>query len=198
MRVNYVKSARKAKGERKCGRCGKAIEVGMAYRYAEPRYGPKMIRCAECPTFRPSELTGSKIATAYAAQEAAEDTLNGLDLTVDTESDDDEHEHREPSEVADDVQALVDDIKAALEECADGAEECRDDYQDGFDSMPEGLQQGDTGQQVEERIDALDTWADELRGFDPDGWDPDEGTSPDDYLQDVLSEAIDLVNNLEV
>lgn len=41
-------------------------------------------------------------------------------------------------------------------------EELRDETQDKFDNMPEGLQQGDTGQLLEERVNALDSAIQEL------------------------------------
>lgn len=45
------------------------------------------------------------------------------------------------------------------------AEEIRElggEQQEKFDNMPDGLQQGDTGQLLEERASALESWADEI------------------------------------
>lgn len=45
------------------------------------------------------------------------------------------------------------------------AEELRDlgqEQQDKYDNMPEGLQQGDTGQMLEERAQNCESWADEI------------------------------------
>lgn len=45
-------------------------------------------------------------------------------------------------------------------------EQLRDSEQEKFDNMPEGFQQGDTGQQIEERITVLDDWIGELQNID--------------------------------
>lgn len=61
-----------------------------------------------------------------------------------------------------------DALKAILEESISSLEELRDQTQESLDNMPEGLQQGDTGQLMQERIDALDTYIDELQQIDAD------------------------------
>lgn len=73
MRINRVKSARKAQG--KCGKCGKELGVGAAYIWVKARFGPKRRRCTEFDCrFRPSEMTGSEIkGNLYAHQESWED-----------------------------------------------------------------------------------------------------------------------------
>jgi hypothetical protein len=188
MRVNYVKSARKAKAERHCEKCGKAIEPGMAYKFVEPRYGPQRNRCADCPGWRPSELTGAKIATAYAAQETAEDGLGAIapeDYTGD-EAD---------LEAA--AEGVIEDIKALLDEAADGAEECQSDYDDGLSEMPDGLRDSDTGMAVQEKMDALEQWASDLRDFSPDAFDPEAGETFAEWLEGVVGEAQDLISGLE-
>lgn len=180
MRINTVDCARKSKFSRRCEKCGAEIEPGMTYRYIEPRYGPKRYRCGDCPRWRPSEMTGSKLATAMAGQEDAADALGALDLYVD----------------ADDVDSVVDDIRSILDDCAQTGDDCRDDYQDGFDNIPYNLQEGDVAQQIQEKIDALERWADDLRSFSPDAFGDDE-TPPNEYLESVVNDAQDLVDGLE-
>lgn len=62
-------------------------------------------------------------------------------------------------------------IQEALAACEDSdamrsvAEEVRDlgaECQEKFENMPEGLQQGDTGQMLEERASNCESWADEI------------------------------------
>ena len=50
-------------------------------------------------------------------------------------------------------------------EIASALEELRDQQQDSLDNMPENLQQGDTGQMLQERIDSLECTIDELNNI---------------------------------
>lgn len=74
----------------------------------------------------------------------------------------------------DDFESFRDEVKGEIEEL-------RDECQGSLDNMPEGLQQGDTGQLLQERIDAMDSWADEIGGLE---CDYDE----DDLRVEVLDE----------
>lgn len=49
---------------------------------------------------------------------------------------------------------------------ADELNNIRDQCQDSLDNMPEGLQEGDTGQLLQERIDTLDSVISELENID--------------------------------
>lgn len=51
-----------------------------------------------------------------------------------------------------------DGFRAVAQEIREAGEEC----QGSFDNMPEGLQQGDTGQLLEERVGQCEEWADEI------------------------------------
>ena len=68
----------------------------------------------------------------------------------------------------------VDSIISALEEL-------RDELQDRLDNMPEGLQEGDVGQLLQERIDALDSAISDMESIDID-------TIQEDALSDFRSE----------
>lgn len=79
----------------------------------------------------------------------------------------------------DDAQSMADDIRQLGEE-----------QREKFDNMPEGLQQGDTGQMIEERADACDAAADEIEEIIGE-WESskadtdDEADTDDDYLDRV-------------
>ncbi len=57
---------------------------------------------------------------------------------------------------------LPEAVRDIVQELRDLAEEC----QSSLDNMPEGLQQGDTGQMLEARIEGCNQAADELEGID--------------------------------
>lgn len=60
---------------------------------------------------------------------------------------------------SDDLESTADEIKGELENI-------KDETQGKFDNMPEGLQQGDTGQLLEERVAALDEAISAIEGID--------------------------------
>lgn len=55
-------------------------------------------------------------------------------------------------------------IKSRLNDIAAEIETIRDDEQEKFDNMPEGLQQGDTGQRIDQAITALTDAFDSVDG----------------------------------
>lgn len=63
--------------------------------------------------------------------------------------------------------------------------ELRDETEESLSNMPEGLQEGDTGQLLQERIDGLENWESELDGIDLEP--PDD--ADDDWLEERLEEA---------
>lgn len=75
----------------------------------------------------------------------------------------------------------LDDLEAARE-IAESLRELGEEQREKFDNMPEGLQQGDTGQMLEERAEACESAADEIETL-IDGWDEDTAK------QEVLDEA---------
>lgn len=84
---------------------------------------------------------------------------------------------RENISDADDLSSSVDDIKSRLEELKETTE-------GSLENMPEGLQQGDTGQLLQERIDALDNAISEMEGIDFDYDEQDE----DDLREEAIEE----------
>lgn len=84
----------------------------------------------------------------------------------------------------DDAESFLDEIKGDLEQI-------RDDCQGNLDNMPEGLQQGSTGELLQERIDKCDEVINELESVSID--EPDEGEEWDrdafvDEIESILSE----------
>lgn len=60
--------------------------------------------------------------------------------------------------IEDDMLAKADSPEA-LREAAENLRELGQEQQDKFDNMPEGLQQGDSGQMLEERANGCEEWA---------------------------------------
>jgi hypothetical protein len=53
-----------------------------------------------------------------------------------------------------------------IDEFVSALEDMRDEVQGSLDNMPEGLQEGDTGQMMQERIDSCESAIDELTSID--------------------------------
>ena len=112
------------------------------------------------------------------------------------------------------------DLQAERDSIKEDLESLRDETQGSLDNMPEGLQQGDTGQLLEERVNALDSAIDELDGIDLDYEEPDDDEirnelgaedeqadsvtdeqieeAKDVKLQDWLSEKIDEISGVTI
>jgi len=73
------------------------------------------------------------------------------------------------------------DFESFRDEVKEEIEQLRDECQESLDNMPEGLQQGSTGELLQERIDAMDSWASEIENIE---CDYDE----DDLRKEVLEE----------
>jgi len=83
-----------------------------------------------------------------------------------------------------DLQSARDDLKQALEELRDETEESKS-------NMPDSLQEGSTGELMQERIDGLEEFIQELEGVEiPD----EEESESDEEDEDTEPEA---ENNLE-
>lgn len=96
------------------------------------------------------------------------------------------------------------DSADALREFADQLRELGEEAQGSFDNMPEGLQQGDTGQMLEERAQNCESWADEIEqaadnleqklkeidGYGPDDLGLDDDADPDE-IETAKQEARD-------
>lgn len=166
MRVHYVQSARKAKKERSCRRCGHKIQPGESYKWAEPRYGPILLWCKDHSPKR-SELTSSKLGPLYDAQ----DDFDVSEMTS------------------------AEEISEALNSVAEVAREVAEEYQEGIDNMPEGLQEGDVAQQSQEKIEALESFADELESWEAsDVEEFDEDEAEREAIEELIAENSDEIN----
>lgn len=141
----------------KCGKCGKEIKPGDPYKWVKPKSGPyggtKRVRCAACPSWRPSELTSSgALSSLYAAQEAAEDALGAWD------------------------QESVDDLRSILTDLAEGVREAGQVYRESAENMESGFGHSTSmSEELTEKADALDGAADEIENMESDfeEWDED-------------------------
>lgn len=72
----------------------------------------------------------------------------------------------------------VESLEEGRDALAEAIRELSAEEQEKLDNMPEGLQQGSTGELLQERVDGLDAWADEVGGVEipgePDGERPEE------------------------
>jgi len=88
---------------------------------------------------RPSQLTGSTFLSGYyALQERLED------LSIDT----------------------LEDLESELNEIAGEIRELGEEQESNKENMPEGLQEGDTGQLLQERADGMGEWADSIESME--------------------------------
>jgi len=62
----------------------------------------------------------------------------------------------------------VEDLRSQVEDITGRVETLAEETREKFDNMPEGLQQGDTGQLLEERAEAMENWQSDLEGVDLD------------------------------
>jgi len=140
------------------------VKKGQPYWWAKFKTGPyTSLKKMWATRPRPSQMTMSVYwGPVYAVQEHFEDSTIG-DL--------------------DDMQPLIDDLVQQVQEILD-------ETQEKFDNMPEGLQQGDTGQTLEERIGNLEQVVSDLESINiPEDSDYDVDT--DGEKEDWLESQID-------
>ena len=65
------------------------------------------------------------------------------------------------------------DLESARDDVVNELQSLKDEVEGNLQNMPDGLQQGDTGQMMQERIDALDEAINNLESADL-SWDPPE------------------------
>lgn len=158
-----------ARKEQKCDKCQSRIKKGESYRWAKGRYTRKMVRCMKAEcAFRPTDLSSAKTAQI---DEAINDAHTSLHLAED-----------------------LDAIKAVLEDVASVARDVAQEYQDANDAWAGGQGRED----LQEKVDACEAFADELEGWDPSGETdeetirqqvrdeedgPEQGEDQDDYTK---------------
>lgn len=144
-----VFTAKKSKAGKKinCKRCNAKIKPGDNYYFYTRRFsrskrarGTKFTHCMNCKP-RHSDLSSSPMAEIYDAQEDAHRAIDMADNGPD-------------------MMSAIEDLKAAAEDVKERAEE-------SLENMPEGLRENsDSGQTLQERIDALEEYISELEGVD--------------------------------
>jgi hypothetical protein len=72
-----------------------------------------------------------------------------------------------------------DSLGSVRDDVISSLEEIRDQCQESLDNMPEGLQQGSTGELLQERIDAMDSAISEFEGLELDEPDDEDFDLPD-------------------
>lgn len=110
------------------------IKKGDRYWYAQIKTGPRSSRTLrQLQPFKRSQLTSS-------------DFLSQL------------------YDIEDDLDNVVQDenLPGTLREIAENLRNLGQEQQDKYDNMPEGLQQGPTGEMLEERANNCESWADEI------------------------------------
>jgi hypothetical protein len=168
----HVNQGRSKKAQQ-CARCVRTINKGEKYfmwGLKSGRGGIVYRQHESCGRPRASQLTLGRLAGVYAAVETAEDAVKAA--------------------------GDCSDVKQALDECHGEIDSLKDEFQDSFDNMPEGLQQGDTGQLLERRIEQLDEFLTELENAAND-IEEDEDLEVDDEdpkvgeARDKAQEALD-------
>jgi hypothetical protein len=87
--------------------------------------------------------------------------------------------------------ATSDDIESGIDELISEIEELKDETQGSLENMPQQLQDADSGQLLQERIDGLESWVSDLQGIDHD---IDEELS-DEQKQERIQEIIEEIQN---
>ena len=97
-------------------------------------------------------------------------------------------------DVEDEIEDLVADetLGDAVSDIASRLRDIAGECQDSLDNMPEGLQQGDTGQMLQERIDGCEAAADELENLTFDIGEKEEDQTEKEFWEDKLSEVQDI------
>lgn len=103
--------------------------------------------------------------------------------------------------IEEDIEALPldDSLHSQLQDIAARLRELADETQSKLDNMPEGLQQGDTGQLLEARVNAANEWADVIEALDepmredadPETLEAEEGESESDLADRQAQEEQD-------
>lgn len=172
-RLHFVKKARKDND-----RCG--VKAGESYYWWQNRgaggKGAGIKRCSKTRP-RPSQMTLSDYTAAVLGlQEDISDNAGQIDN--------------------------VGDLMAMRDDWAEQARSIGVEQADKLANMPEGLQQGPTGELLQERADACEAWGGEIESADlPDDDESDQNPlyDPDneDWLIDAITEAINDIAALE-
>jgi hypothetical protein len=153
-RIHHVKSARKPQGN--CSKCGKAIEVGDAYKWTAPRAskasrGWKKKACSTC-SFRTSDTMSSPHLGALADAQEDFDTAVGQASSVE------------------DLQSAAETLAESIRQVGEGYTESADNMESGFGTSTY------ISDEIREKGDGCESWADEVESAasDLDEFDEDD------------------------
>lgn len=82
-----------------------------------------------------------------------------------------------------------DDLESSAEEIKGELESIRDETQGKYDNLPDGLQQGQSGELLQTRIDSVDNAISEIEGID---FDPFDESDIDPVDEDKIKEDLDV------
>lgn len=153
-----------------CDKCRKQIEPGQQYFSWEFRYGDPHRQHQACGAPRASQLTQSKMSVVYAAVEAAQDGIAGAES--------------------------AEDFTSLLSDCASEVDSVKEEYQAALDNMPDSLQQSSTGEEIQEKIDALETFSDSLSNTDFE--EREDGETEKDWLEKLRAEVEQVLSELSI
>lgn len=160
-RTTYVKATRKDQGScfsTQCKHPGEPIKKGDSYKWFSIRAyrggrGMRKQYHADCTVPRSHTTTSNQLGTIYDAQDAADDALNALDQ----------------------MEAVVEDFQQIAEECAAGIREAGEMYSEGSDNIESGFGHSTyVSDELREKADACESWADNLESLDFEDFDSDE------------------------
>ena len=172
-RATFVKAARKD---------NPVAKVGESYWWWESGFrGPKMYSKTQP---RPSQTaSGDYMPVILSIQEG----FNDCRASWESDYNKDNHD------------ALIDEIQAQVEDWGTQIEDLGSEQGDKHDNMPEGLQQGDSGQMLEERRDCCESVSSDLQvDFDSHKLESlDEGADSQESLTSLLDEIDGILSNLQ-
>ena len=99
------------------------------------------------------------------------------------------------------------DVESGIDEIKSEIENLRDETQEKFDNMPDGLREGDTGQLLEERVEACDECINELDQIDIDfepyekdeeGDEDEEEEAANEHESDWISDKVGEVKDCTI
>lgn len=166
-----------------CEKCGTEIKVGDPYKHVSPKSGPyggrTRYRCDSCPTWKSWELSSSKMAEIYQAQDEC-----GIESAE-----------------------SYDDARAALGCVAEAARSVAEQYRESAENIESGFgHETYQSQELAEKADEIEGWADELESWEPpngEEFEPDEDDAADEnydaeqaeqeWRDELISSASDLI-----
>lgn len=165
-------------GSLRCEVCGEDINVGDSYKWVKPRAGSfargvKRNRHQTCRAWQASELTSSPhLSVIYAAQENVDAQVSDIQPSTDTS-----------------------DLTAIAEEAAESVREASESYRESGDAIEEGFGHPTfQSEELIEKADDVEMWADEIEDVSFDEFDGDEEDEVE--VEEWFQTQIDLLNDV--